>query len=41
MQIFKLLIFSNFHIFEFLENLQKTIKIEGVGAQFGAHVNSD
>jgi hypothetical protein len=36
MQMFKVLVFSNFLVFEFLENLKKTIKIEGVGAQFGA-----
>jgi hypothetical protein len=30
--------FNNFQIFKFLENLQKTIKMEGVGAQFGAQI---
>jgi hypothetical protein len=36
MQIFKVLVFSNIWVVELLENLQKTIKIEGVGVQFGA-----
>jgi hypothetical protein len=31
-----MLVFNNFHIVEFLENLQKTNKKEGVGAQLGA-----
>jgi len=37
MQIFKVLVFSNFQIVKFLDNLQKAIKIECAGAQFGAH----
>ncbi len=36
MEIFKVLDFNNFQVVKFLENLKKTIKIEGVGAQFGA-----
>jgi hypothetical protein len=37
MQIIKVLIFSDFKIVEFHKKLQKTIKIEGDSAQFGAH----
>ena len=36
MKIFKVLVINYFHVVEFLENLQKTIKEEGVGAQIGA-----
>jgi cytidyltransferase-like protein len=36
LEIFKVLDFNNFQVVKFLENLKKTIKIEGVGAQFGA-----
>ena len=35
MKIFKVLVFSDFRVVEFLENLKNTIKIEGVVAQFG------
>ncbi len=35
MQTFIVLVFSTFLVFEFLENLQKIIKSERVGAQFG------
>jgi hypothetical protein len=37
MKIFKVLVFIDIWVVELLENLQKTIKIEGVGTQFGAH----
>jgi hypothetical protein len=36
LKIFKLLIFINLNIFEFVKNLQKIIKGEDVGAHFGA-----
>lgn len=41
MQIFKVLVFSNFQVFELIENLQKVNKIEGVGAQFGAQLKNN